>query len=284
MESFFVKNDRGVCTCINSKLTPQRIPEIEDKAVDCVWTSFNINSSVYLLGNFYTNPNSASNHLQATTENIKCALDYAEKYKIKQVIVLGDFNSRHNKWGDSVTNTLGTVLDEFISEQGLLGLSPNTFTFKRLNGGSVIDLAFVSKSYHSSSVEETAELFSGAPFRGHFPVIHQFNNLKPITQKCDLLYKDLKNTIWNDWRTELTQRLFKLEVSLESHDNASSLWNSLKQIITEVNDHVIPTKRISTHSKPFWTNELTKLSQGLQLNLNLKINLQHNYNSYIYLF
>ena len=164
---------------------------------------------------------------------------------------------------------MGELLAEFTSTQGLLGLSPSTYTFKSTNGGSVIDLAFVtpviSKSYHSSSVDQNVELFSGAPFRGHFPVIHQFiRSNKSCAQSSNLMYyKDFKNTDWDNWRADIECEMKKIEIAQKDMDS-SSLWEMFRCSLTKVNDKDIPLKRISTHSKPFWTNQLTELSKVLQ--------------------
>ena len=270
MESFYFKNDRGVCTSIKTNFVPQRIPELEDNVSDALWVSFNVNSSIYLLGNFYVNPNSTSNTLKAATENIKSAFHFSKKYKIKNVLILGDFNCRHSKWGDTLTNKLGELLDEFTTSQNLLGLSPSTFTFKSINGGSVIDLAFatptISKTYHSSSVDQNVELFSGAPLRGHFPVIHQFKNQGvPIqTKDSPTYYMDLQNTDWKKWKAELASELQQLSDNHTYTESPKDLWESFNYCISEVNERIIPYKKVSVHSKPFWTTDLTQLSYNVQ--------------------
>lgn len=263
MESFYHKGDRGVSLSIKSTLLPQRIPELEDSKIDAVWATYNVSSSVYLLGNYYVNPSTPSNNLQAAFLSIKKALEYALKFRIKEVIILGDFNSRHEKWADTTTNKLGKLLDQFMLNNNLAGLSPNTYTFRNLRGGSVIDLAFVSptmsKQYHTSSVDNEVELFSGAPVRGHLPVIHQFKipQQKNCSKEMPKIYKDLKKTDWKLWKQEVS--LLLSEVNLQ--DDPKSLWKIIKDAIIEVNEKVIPTKRITEHSKPFWTEELSLLSR-----------------------
>ena len=264
MNSFYLKNDRGVSLSIKPRLLPQRLSDLEDSTVDAIWVTLSINSRVILLGNFYVNPNSPSNNLKAAFVNINNALLYATKFKLKDIIILGDFNSRHEKWADSTTNKLGKLLDEFMANKNLAGLSPNAYTFRNLNGGSVIDLTFVSatisKQYHSSSVDGEVELFSGAPIRGHLPVIHQFNiSQNNIHQSRKLsIYKDMKNTDWRHWQAELS--LLLDDLNIDEQTDAEILWKDIKYAITETNEKVMPTKTISEHSKPFWTSELSTLS------------------------
>ena len=268
METFYLRNDRGVSVSVKAKFLPQRISEIEDKITDAIWILLNINSSIVLLGNFYCNAKSSTNNLEATLKNITDALQYSHKYKIDKIILLGDFNCRHEKWGDSVSNKNGKILEDFTNCQNFLGLSPNTHTFRHLTGGSVIDIAFVSPKlsllYHTSSVDDEVELFSGAPIRGHLPVIHQFRLIKNVSnhKKSIALYKDLENTNWTAWRSELSELLHHAEI--DKIQGAKQLWTIIKESISKTNEKVMPLKKVCEHSKPFWTNQLTSYSNTVR--------------------
>ena len=264
LDSFYLKNDRGVSTHIKSTLLPQRITQLEDNFTDAIWTCFTFNSTLTLIGNVYSNPNMPSNNIHATLNNIANGLEYAKKYKIKNVIILGDFNCRHRKWSDLVSNKNGEILDKYMSDNTLSCLSPNAYTFSQSNGGSVIDLAFVSadvsKIYHSSSVDQNIELFSGAPQKGHFPAVHQFKttNIQPKKGDTTLIYKDLKNTDWSKWTSVLNSKLH--QANLLNSTDARCLWENMRKLITDTNDEVMPVKKITEHSKPFWNSKLTDLS------------------------
>ena len=267
METFYHKNDRGVSLSANTALLPQRVTELEDSIVDAIWITINHNSKVILIGNYYVNPNSNTNTLPASLQNMTNAQAYAEKFRLKNVIMIGDFNSRNEKWGDSVTNRYGKQLGEYICTNNLACISPNTWTFSHSKGGSVIDLAFASPTfsaiYNSSSVDTEVELFSGAPQRGHMPVIHQFNN-NSNGQEPALVYKDLERTNWEDWSASISKEINgHIGDDLDNWKDPNILWKCLKDIISSTNDQVIPTKKVCTHSKPFWAPELTILSQQL---------------------
>ena len=265
--SFYLRNDRGVALCINHLLIPQRVVELEDNVTDAVWATFNYSSKLYLVGSLYANSNSPTNTLEASLRNIDKARLYAKKYGIANVIILGDFNSRSKNWADSITNRYGKQLEEYICNNNLACISPNTWTFRQLNGGSVIDLALLtpamSQIYNSTSVDSNVELFSGAPQRGHLPVIHQFK-VQASKDNSEMVYKDLENTDWDLWSSTLLQHVKeKIGDNLDVFSDAKSLWSDLKNIIRDVNDQTMPTKRINSHSKPFWSPELTVLSKNL---------------------
>lgn len=272
METFYLKNDRGVSLSIKTSLLPQRINELEDDRADAIWATAVYNSKVMLIGNLYTNPNlTSSNTIQSSLANIDKARTYSKKYKIKDIIILGDFNSRNIKWGDSTCNTRGKLLDEYIVENDLLCAAPNSQTFKCTNGGSIIDLIILSRSAAklciTSSVDEDVELFTGAPLRGHFPVIHQFKFFGNSSSKSpELIYKDIKNTDWQHWTSTLSSEIYNnIGHNLDSFSSPFTLWEKLLVLIKRVNDNIIPTKRVTEHSKPFWTPELSVLSKKLQL-------------------
>ena len=270
METFYLKNDRGVATGVKSSLLPQRIVELEDGISDVIWVTLNFNSKPILLGNFYVNPNSQTNVLQAAFKNIDNAIKYTEKFKLKHIVLIGDFNARNEKWADKLTNQNGRKLDDFITSKKFICVSPNSWTFKHANGGSTIDLAILSSHmsnlYCSSSIDEQVELFSGAPQRGHFPVIHQFGEARQaVGREPQKIYKDLKNTNWDEWTAHVSANIKAHPRLLSSEEtDAQSLWLQFKNTVLESNTKVIPTKRITSHSKPFWTPVLSRLSYKLQ--------------------
>ena len=54
------------------------------------------------------------------------------------------------------------------------------------------------------------------------------------------------------------------DLSVIRYSCPAELWNTLKSIITDVNDEVIPLICICQNSKPFWTKELSILSRSVQ--------------------
>ena len=122
METYYLHNDRGVSLSINTALYPQRITTLEDDNADAIWATLTFNSkTILIIGNIYTNPNaSSSNNLSASLSNISNANTFCSQYRIRDMIILGDFNSRHIKWGDSVSNNRGKLLDDYITDNNLI--------------------------------------------------------------------------------------------------------------------------------------------------------------------
>ena len=98
-------------------------------------------------------------------------------------------------------------------------------------------------------MDQEVELFSGAPLRGHFPVIHQFQcpHHKIQNKDTEIIYKDLERTDWSQWTSTLSDELCNIDLDIDI--SANTLWDTIKNAITNVNDKVMPVKRISHHSK-----------------------------------
>ena len=275
METFSLKNDRGVMLCIQPWLLPQKVGELQDNLSDAIWATAKIGHLTILIGNIYVNPGAdSSNNLDAAVKNISKAMEYREKMKIKELIVLGDFNCRHTLWKDSTTNSRGIMLEQFANQHQLACIFPNSKTFVCGSGGSVIDLALIKNGklldlYQTSSVDLEVELFTGAPTRGHLPVIHNFNLPSAFNNASKFpttIYRDLKKTDWSYWQEALSDNLdSNLLPHLEKYTDPSHLWNDFLSIINQVNDIVIPRKTATTHSKPFWTTELSQMSKEVRL-------------------
>ena len=239
MESFYLMNDRGVSLSIRKSFAPQRIIELEDDDVDIIWATFNYNSKTMLVGNVYVNPNvSSSNNLKDCLLNINRATSFCEKFRIKDIIILGDFNSRSTEWGDSSRNKHGEILEEYITNNNLSVASPNAKTFVCSNGGSIIDFALLNSStaniHISSNADEDIELFTGAPFRGHIPVIHQFRTRSSYnSNNPEEIYLDIKNNNWDYWENALSTELYNcLFPKLDDIDCPFDLWDDFKKILS----------------------------------------------------
>jgi exonuclease III len=275
MESFALKNDRGVMLCIQPWLLPQKVDELQDNISDAIWATAKVGNLTILIGNIYVNPGAdSSNNLDAAVNNISKAIEYREKFKIKELIVLGDFNCRNTLWKDSITNNRGRLFEKFVNQHQLACIFPNSKTFICGSGGSVIDLALIkngklSDLYQTSSVDSEIELFTGAPIRGHLPVVHSFNlpsSFNNASKFPTTIYRDLKKTDWSCWQGVLSDKLDNnLIPHLKKYTDPSHLWNDFIAILNHVNDVAIPKKTASAHSKPFWTTELSQMSKEVQL-------------------
>ena len=260
---FFHFSTHGVGLVINSCLQPQWVPSLSSRNVDVVWAICRVDNDNILIGSAYCPP---SGQLSALTSSIKDSWEYCKKNHIKSMLCLGDYNARNIVWGDHATNGNGTALQNFVdTENNFCILSPMTPTFTCLNprGTSVIDLIIsagkVTSKLSGSVVDVHTELYSGAPGRGHFPVITKlYYPQSKIFQRERL---DFLSCDWRKWSEFLDDKISEQtrEVSMESVA-PEDLLSLLLNCVSEANKTHIPIKRISSHSKPYWCPILSELS------------------------
>ena len=181
-------------------------------------------------------------------------VNFYHQHNLDGVMFLGDCNARHCLWGDSICNPNGYLLLESLSAEDNI-LNNGEKTFLSSNGSSIIDLCIVSGRIATQlgfelTTDPNVELFTGAPQRGHIPLIVKCNlsrtteegNTKPWLQKAD----------WEAWQNVLEK---SSHASLEAVQcpSATDQWGSVLVDITEATRLAIPYKRSSRHSKPFWS-------------------------------
>ena len=273
MQHFFspmTKDKSGVGLLIHSMLQPQRVKELEEEELDLVWCMAKVGSLNTLVASVYCPPiNEDVGTLKKILSNMDNALKYGERNGIRNMLVLGDFNSRNINWCDIKTNNRGRVLLKHVNDTDYYLFTPVEKTFVCVNdGGSVIDLMVghgeVADQVETSWVEKTTELYTGAPQRGHYPVIYSLATQGFKGEKKNV--NNYSDTDWDKWTEHLEQELILLSYLLEneitSEEELLKVVNNLNDKIKDTNT-IIPKKVICKHSKPFWNHELTKLSKEL---------------------
>ena len=273
-------NCRGVALIISSSFKANRVPCLEEDDLDIIWAVMNIDNLNVLVCSLYCPPstgNSQTLTLQRLLENITAAENFRVKHNLDSMVALGDFNSRSMQWGDTKTNARGNILQGFIEDSEITLFTPGDRTFVCSgDGGSVIDLMLMSGQIiqHVSNywVERRMDLGTGAPVRGHFPVIASLSLKQQSKQRKH--YLDFRKTDWTLWKDQCEQYLIGKLSSGVSVENGKEILAAVEESIKFAN-HVIPKKIVSPHSKPFWNQKLTDLAHEVQ-ELGMKV---HRYAS-----
>ena len=148
----------------------------------------------------------------------------ANDENIQQLMILGDFITRHGIWSDHSQNEHGQVRSKFCSQSQIdvLNMAQPTFVCIK-EDWSIIDLGICNQSLNSklkdSFVDSAALLFTGAPNRGHCPVWIAFEmnaKEKDVTRKR----LDWKNTVWSVWSKQTEQKFEASSDELEKAPDA----------------------------------------------------------------
>ena len=149
-------------------------PSKMSKNLDSCWGLVVAHKKRFIFGNIYVK----LNYKEAIPEVLKmleAAKQKQAELKASGIILTGDFNARHQSWGDSCSNYYGKILAESLDNTSYSLCTSQSPTFLCSNGSSYIDLNIIStdiaEAVVSCRTDDEVELFSGAPARGHVPLI-----------------------------------------------------------------------------------------------------------------
>ena len=237
------------------------------KNIDTSWGITVIDNKRLIIGSIYLKLHYLDG-IQEMITMLNKANDIKLKLKATGVILIGDLNARHTSWGDSMNNAYGNKLVELLDISKFSICSADSPTFLATNGSSSIDLMIVSNNLvekvQSCTTDKEAELYSGAPFRGHVPVIATFDldissKNKKATEKLNT-----DKICWDKWSQDLETSLEQAAIPPETLNDPHSLGQILDETIQTVTLKHGVKKISSSHSKPYWTAELTRLCNEMR--------------------
>ena len=132
----------GVGTLIPNDIKNVFREDFSNDSLELLWNEIEIQGQQVLIGNVYIPPNMES-HLHLLNKEL-------EKHRGKNLILLGDFNSRNIIWYKNLTRNkkLGNILEDLINQHNLFLLTDvdHTYHHSDLNenaGKRTIDLTLV---------------------------------------------------------------------------------------------------------------------------------------------
>ena len=246
---------------IHKSISCTEVLSLISKEVDVAWYITYIEHCPILVGSLYIPPNKEKQR-EIYLKNLNEERKYCKVNKIVNLLVFGDYNAIHNMWQDNKINKDWEILEDYVtSTQDICVAGPGVPTFLSVQGNSVIDLALISSNFEAKitrrSTDDEVELFTGAPRRGHMPVLSS-TDMQPLKK------------IFSGKIRSISCRLGRLEAKAEmalphmGPQNAKEAWETTKGILKDVQSDTIRTKRSCIHSKPFWCKELTDASECLR--------------------
>jgi hypothetical protein len=275
MTTFSQPCGQGVSISVANIFYPQHLPALSDQNLSIVYALTTIGGSPAVVASAYCSPNPPSDcsALKLLLENILNAWKYCQKNSIENFIVLGDFNARNRMWGDKLDNPRGRILKEFIHKWDCEVSAPMANTFITRTGGSVIDLrlSFGRSKQHLCppwiDTSDLHELFTGAPERGHIPVISHYKyNSSSQGKVCNTVF-NYDDADWPQWSkyldSILSSKLLEIDNGSTTH-TPGELYTFFLESVNDSSNRYIPQKRVCSHSKPYWSATLSTLSDKLR--------------------
>ena len=261
--------NRGAALYVKNEYSCSKLPEISklSQQIDSVWCMTIINNKRYLVGSIYVKLNYHT-AIEETMKMLKAAQTVANKLKCLGVILAGDFNARHPMWGDEISNEYGKQLVESLDSTSFSIITSHSPTFLCENGSSHIDLMIISKNLankvNKCVTDIDIELFSGAPLRGHVPLITEIEGTNN-TEKPPVIKKlDVNSINWPSWTEDLEKQIQRDLSEVHRYDDPARLWKYLQDNIHNVTSKHGSFKKSTRHSKPYWTDGLTVLCNTMR--------------------
>ena len=136
--------------------------------------------------------------------------DLSKQHKCCGIITMGDFNARHFIWNDTAINDYGKQVEQNLdwSKYGIH--APSCPTFLARNGNSLIDYYVTSTRLDEFLGDPWTDwetnLYSGAPSRGHVPVLINLQTKTRQTGQKIETKLDLKAINWELWSIESSSK------------------------------------------------------------------------------
>ena len=258
---------KGVSLSVANKHKPQLISELHCDEVDAIFVLCSIGKASVVLASCYCRPEiSSTRSLRLLLSRLENAWRWCKKNKVKSMVAYGDFNARNCAWGDVINNPRGKLLRDHVESAGdILLHSAGSNTFLHSNGGSVIDVSLtygeIQSSISNPWTEHCYTLFTGAPQKGHIPVLQNFV-MRASAKDTRRQVPNFDDADWFSWHYE-AKKIFKDANDL-TFDEPLQMFQLFLQVIDKCSRQYIPTKTVCKHSKPFWTQNLSVLSKQLQ--------------------
>ena len=261
--------NRGAALYVHDSIPCTNLTELSKLSIhiDSAWGLAVINKKRYIIGSIYVKLN--YNH---AIKEVLMMLNKAEllskKVKAAGVILAGDFNARHSLWGDTVNNDYGNQLVDNLDNNQFTLLTSKTPTFLCEKGSSFIDFIIVSNGLSDKLdpcyTDDIIELYSGAPLRGHVPLLTTLseNSRRSETKVEEKLDIDAIN--WNEWSEEIEKSIIKDSSDVNKLESPKEIWRYIETRITHANTKHGKFKKSTRHSKPYWTQKLTVLSNKMR--------------------
>ena len=259
----------GVLLYTSDKHSITKLKEISQIStnIDTTWGITVIKNKRFVIGSVYLKHNYI-NGIQDLINMLNKAKDIKSKLKASGIIVIGDLNARHTLWGDKIIDKYGKKLTELLDMSSFSILSANSPTFMAVNGSSCIDLMIISnnliENVENINTDEDAHLYSGAPERGHVPLIAKFNFEIDNKKKTVVEKINTGNICWEKWSNDLEKTLEKTNITQESLSNPKTLGQIIDEAIEYITLKYATKKKSTNYSKPYWTAQLTRLCNSMR--------------------
>ena len=203
----------GVAIYCNAKI---QCTEIEFNTVSCEAHGIKLSNNLTIIS-IYIRPQN-----KIATKDLQLLMESANK-----VLLIGDFNAKHQTWNCSNANQNGKIIHKYISNKPYAIQAPDNHTLFPYNDArpSTVDFAIIKNICNFKSIEALNDLDSD-----HHPIIITLSKNKTTTNhRTFLQYKEAN---WEMYREHINSQL-KINSKL---NNVETIEESVKTLTKAIND------------------------------------------------
>ena len=234
-------HERGASIIINKNINFSRIPLITN--LQAVAIKIHLTKS-YTICSIYLP------HVDLLRQDLEDLFDQLGPHSL----ILGDFNARHQMWGDHTANARGFMIEELISDRDLILLNDGTPTHYQIQTDSYsnIDLSITSSDCYTDFEYARLESLHGSD---HYPIRIKLQNTTEMSSRP--VRFNLKKADWSTFKT-LTEFNGDIE-SLTIDENVERI----EELITAAASGSIPltSGRVSKPPLPWWSEDIANCRQ-----------------------
>lgn len=163
------------------------------------------------------------------------------------ILLAGDLNAHHRRWGSARTNHAGKIIESFLLDSSVLLLVPDEATHFHAGRQTIIDYGMTKDFYHNIRHRVLPELNSD-----HNPVLFIVENVfidEPLATR--------KTTDWHAFRRSLAEE--ELNLSLISEQDVFVAVNSLSERISDAKQRHTKVSLVEKYNPYDLPNEIKKL-------------------------
>ncbi|UYV84365.1 hypothetical protein LAZ67_X001944 [Cordylochernes scorpioides] len=140
------------------------------------------------------------------------------------ILILGDFNSKHQSWGCSLNNTEGSILSTFIDDNNLTIVSHGpTYISHSYGTPQTLDLTMTSPSMQQFIKNSTLKSIGS----DHLPLLTEISTSTSLPKSSQRLFWNYKKASWNSLKTLLDSLLSKIPPNSSLEDR----WKNWKSAV-----------------------------------------------------
>ena len=263
--------NRGTMIYINQDHSLTKLKSLNklSEQIDTTWGLAIIHGKRYIVASVYLK----HKYIQGIKDlnyMLKEAYGLQSKLKVSGIIVSGDFNARHTAWGDRISDAYGKALLSQLDFCKYTIHSTKSPTFIAENGTSLIDFFIISNNLELENItcntDDEVYLGTGAPFRGHLPVIAKisFKNSPSKTGKKRKETINIDKIDWEKWSEDVEETLSNQQREIENCNDPNQLWQILNTSLQSATMKHAEKKISTPYSKPYWTSELSELAKTMR--------------------